>query len=281
HRPGGRSAVRLGVATASGFGAPMKRRCVPSHVVTQRTRPTESSVNCDSSMIRTDGPHGAARGVPESSRRVGMKQASGLSVGAIGLAILVIAMDFAVIRAAFLSPGSGGWPEPRRPLLPGMLAARFLKPRPDEWAVFAFYLLPMIDALLIGAYRLRRRGDHTVGTVGYVIAGSVATLAVFTSCLIWPGTAIGMLTPSSRPIALASFHGLERLFGKVAWPNHALEWTYAVIFAVLIPIAFFCIPPLLVALIGGWVARHCNVAGPSLPGLPPTTPPGTISLKQS
>src|SRR5436309_719933 len=109
---------------------------------------------------------------------------SGLSVAAIGFAILVIAIDFAVIRAAFLIPGSGGWAEPGRPLLPGMLAARLLRPSPEGWAVFAFYLLPMIDALLIGVYRLRRRGDHTARTFGYVIAGSVATLAVFTSCLI-------------------------------------------------------------------------------------------------
>ena len=124
----------------------------------------------------------------------------------------------------------------------------------------------MINALLIGVYRLRRRGDHTAGTVGYVAAGSVATLAVFTSCLISPGTAIGMLTPMSRRIALACFYGLARLFGisvlpapnVPGWPNRALEWTYVVIFAVLIPIAFFCIPPLLVAVIGGRVARHLD-----------------------
>jgi hypothetical protein len=36
-------------------------------------------------------------------------KASGLSVAAIGFAILVIAIDFAVIRAAFLSRGSKGW----------------------------------------------------------------------------------------------------------------------------------------------------------------------------
>jgi hypothetical protein len=125
-----------------------------------------------------------------------------------------------------------------------------------------------INALLIGAYRLRRRGVHTAGTVGFVIAGSAATSAVFTSCLISPGTAIGMLTPISRPIALASFHALARLFGNAAWPNHGLEWTYVVIFAVLIPIAFFCIPPLLVAIIGGRVARYLDATGLSLPGAP-------------
>ena len=191
-----------------------------------------------------------------------MKKPAGLSVGAIGFAILVMALDFAVVRAACLSP---------TPQLPGMLAGRLLSRGPDRWAVFVFFLLPMINAILIGVYRLRRRGVHTAGTVGFVIAGSTATSAVFTSCLISPGTAIGMVTPISRPIALASFHALARLSGhrellyggplKWTYGVLALEWTYFVIFAVLIPIAFFCIPPLLVAVIGGRVARYFDVAG--------------------
>jgi hypothetical protein len=180
-----------------------------------------------------------------------MNKPAGLSVGTIGFSILVIALDFAVIRAACLGP---------RPELPVHLVDRLLGRGAGEWAVFAFFLLPMIDALLIGAYRLRRRGDHTAGTVGYVAAGFVATLAVFTSCLIAPGTAIGMITPISRPIALAGFRGLERLFGSAAWPNPALEWTNAVIVAALLPSALFCIPPLLVGLAGGRVARHLDAA---------------------
>jgi hypothetical protein len=183
-----------------------------------------------------------------------MKKPAGLSVGAIGFAILVIALDFAVIRAACLGP---------RPERPVHLYDRLLGRGSGGWAVFAFFLLPMINALLIGACRLRRRGDHTAGTVGYVAAGSVATLAVFTSCLIAPGTAIGMITPISRPIALAVFRGLARLFGSEAWPNLALEWTYAVIFAALIPSALLGIPPLLVGVIGGRVARHFDAAGTS------------------
>jgi hypothetical protein len=183
-----------------------------------------------------------------------MKKASRLSVGAIGFAIVIIALDFAVIRAACLSPRPEERASPGAPLFPGMLAGRLLSRGPDGWAVFAFFLLPMINALLIGVYRLWRE-NHTVGTVGFVIAGTAATLAVFTSCLISPRTAIGILTPISRPIALASFDGLSRLVGNAAWPNRALEWTYAVIFAVLIPIAFFCIPPLVVGVIGGRVAR--------------------------
>ena len=72
-----------------------------------------------------------------------------------------------------------------------------------------------------------------------------------------------MITPISRPIALAAFQGLARLFGSAASRHHALEWTYAVNFAALIPGALFCIPPLLVALIGRRVARHIDAAGTS------------------
>jgi hypothetical protein len=129
-------------------------------------------------------------------------KSSGISVAAIGFGILVITIDLATIRAAFL-PSTEELARLGLPVLelPGALPARFLIPESNGWAVFAFFSLPMIDALLIGVYRLRRRGDHTAGTVGYVIAGSVATLAVFASCLFSPRTAIGMVTTMSRRIA--------------------------------------------------------------------------------
>jgi hypothetical protein len=199
-----------------------------------------------------------------------------LTVAAIGFAILVIAMDFAVIRAAFRG---AGWGEPGARILPHSLADPIFGPAPKGWAVFALFLLPMIDALLIGVYRLRRRGDHTAGTLGYVLAGSVATFAIFTACLISPGTAIGLSMPISRRIALASFQVLARLSGNssspkvtMTWPLLSLEWAYAVIFAVLVPIAFFCILPLLAAIVGGRVGRHFGPSRPTMgAGLGETT----------
>jgi hypothetical protein len=83
-----------------------------------------------------------------------MKKASGLSVAAIGFATVIIALDFAVMRAACLSPRSEERASPGAPVLPGMLAGRLLSRAPDGWAVFAFFLLPMINALLIDVYRL-------------------------------------------------------------------------------------------------------------------------------
>jgi hypothetical protein len=201
-------------------------------------------------------------------------KASRLSVAAIGFAILVIAMDFAVIRAAFFGPGPSGSAERGAPLLPHDLADPVYKSGPPGSAVFAFFLLPMIDALLVGVYRLWRRGDHTAWTVGFVVAGSAATLAVFTSCLISPATAIGMVMRISRPIALASFHALARLSGhgellyraplKMTYGVMALEWTYVVIFAILIPIAFFCFLPLLVAVISARVGRQFGPRQPTV-----------------
>ena len=209
-----------------------------------------------------------------------MGRAAGFSAGAIGFAILIIALDLAMVRAACFGPTPQDWANPGAPLLPGMLAGRLLDPGPDAWAGFAFFLLPMINGLLIGAFRLLRRRDRIAGTVGYMTAGSVATLAVFTSCLIWPETAIGMLIPMSRRIALACIYGPVRLFGIRGlpapdvpdWLARAPEWAYVVILAVFIPIAFFCIPPPLAAVIGGRVARHFDVAEPSLLGLPRPRP---------
>jgi hypothetical protein len=47
----------------------------------------------------------------KSCRRADMKPPK-LSVAAIGFAILVIAIDFAVIRAALFGPGIAGWAGP-------------------------------------------------------------------------------------------------------------------------------------------------------------------------
>ena len=65
-----------------------------------------------------------------------MKKAAGLSVGAIGFAILVIALDFAVIRAACRSPTQQEWATTGASILPGTLAGRLLRRGPDGWASF-------------------------------------------------------------------------------------------------------------------------------------------------
>jgi hypothetical protein len=72
--------------------------------------------------------------------------------------------------------------------------------------------------------------------------------------------------PQPHAAGTGDYYGMARLFVIIVlparnvpgWQARALEWAYMVIFAVLIPIAFFCIPPLLVAVIGGRVARYLD-----------------------
>ena len=154
-----------------------------------------------------------------------------LSLATIGFAISVLAIDLAVIREAFRGPDLEGW------------------------TFFALLLLPMLDALLIALYRLRRRGRRTAGAVGFFGAGSVATLVVFVAGLGAPETALGLLRSVGRPIALASINGLTRLLGNAAMQHWGMQLTVGVAFEVLFPIAFFCALPLLVALLGGWLGR--------------------------
>ncbi len=152
------------------------------------------------------------------------------SLSSIGLAILVLALDFAVIRVAFFNP------------------------RPEAWTVFALFLLPMFDVLLIALYRLRRDGRRTTGSIAFFVAGIAATLAVFVSCVIAPEVAFGLLSATCRPIAEASMSGLARLFGNAAMQHWCMKLTVGVTFEILMPTAFFSLPPLLAALLGGWLA---------------------------
>lgn len=114
------------------------------------------------------------------------------SLASIGFLILVLAIDFAVIRIAFRSPSFEGC------------------------ATFALLLLPMFDALMIALYRLRRPERRSARSIGFFIAGTVAIFVVFVSCLVAPDTALGLLRAIGRPIALASLNGLTRLFGNAA-----------------------------------------------------------------
>jgi hypothetical protein len=161
------------------------------------------------------------------------------SLASIGFLILVLAIDFAVIRIAFRDPSF------------------------ESWATFAFLLLPMLDALLIALYRLRRPVRRSTRAIGFFIAGAVATLVVFVSCLVAPDVALRMLRAVGRPIALASTNGLTRLFGNAAMQSWGAQLTLGVAFELVFPIAFFCFPPLLVALLGRWVAPRlfCKAGG--------------------
>jgi hypothetical protein len=160
------------------------------------------------------------------------------SLAAIGIAILVIAIDLAVVRAALFSPDS------------------------ETWANFAFCLLPMFDVLLISLYRLRRREYRTAGSVGFLFAGLSGTLVVFTFCQIAPDTAWAILRASERLILLSSIHEFTRVFGNAVMQSGAMELVLGVTKEFLFPIAFFCAAPFSMAYLGGWLARRIGTRQP-------------------
>jgi len=142
--------------------------------------------------------------------------------------ILILAIDFGVIRGAFGQ-------------------------RVEAPSVTALWLLPMIDGLLIGLYRLRRRERRTGRAVGFLVAGSAATAATFVSCCVAPETFFGILRAIGRPIFQATVNGLTRWVGNASMQTSAMQLLIGISFELLVPIMFVCGPALVAALLGGWL----------------------------
>jgi hypothetical protein len=168
-----------------------------------------------------------------------------LSIASIGLVVAVFALDFAVVRNALLDN------------------------RPVSWRAFAVWLLPAFDALLIGLYWVRRRDRRTPGAVGFLAAGAVATGLVVASCALAPEPVLDLLRAVLQPIATPVLNGVTRLVGNAAIQSGgALQWSLMITFEILIPAAFLCLPPLLVALAGRALARRAW-RGPTSSPTPP------------
>jgi hypothetical protein len=155
-----------------------------------------------------------------------------IKLSSVGFAVFVLALNFAVVRAAFFGPG------------------------PNYWAVFVMFLLPMLDTFAIVLYRMRGPGHRTAGALGFVVTGAAATLAVFSACLLSPVAAINGFNVVGRPIALVILKAWFRLFGNGGTPGGAAPFLLVLAFEILLPPALFCLPVLLVALAGGWVGRQ-------------------------
>ena len=97
------------------------------------------------------------------------------------------------------------------------------------------------------------------GSREHVITG--ATLVVFASILVAPETTFGLLRAVDGPITLAGRNGLTRLLGNAVMQTWGMRLTVEIIIE-LLPVVYLCVPPLLVALIGGWIARR---PGPGRP----------------
>src|SRR5262249_26971439 len=85
------------------------------------------------------------------------------TIGSVVFATLILAVHCAVIRAALF----------------GRLSL-------EGWALPTLFLLPMIDALLVAAYRLRQRKQSSVRAGGFLLAGLVATATTLISACLAP-----------------------------------------------------------------------------------------------
>jgi len=126
------------------------------------------------------------------------------------------------------------------------------------WMEQLLFLLPMIDVLSIGWYRLWRRRQRTAGAVGFLIAGSVATVVAFGLCVAAPDTTYGAFGLIYLPIAEALSHAITRHLGNAAMQTLAGQLFDFVTVEFLIPMAIYSTPPLLVALSGGWFAHRLS-----------------------
>jgi cytochrome bd-type quinol oxidase subunit 2 len=159
------------------------------------------------------------------------------SLAGIAFAILVLGVDFAVVRRAFFT--------------------RLNIPE-NYCAIFVLLLLPMIDALLIGLHSLRRVESRSNRSMGFIFFGTFATVVVFVICLAKPKESLDLMTTICRPIALGCVNGLTRFFGNSAVQGWGAQLTLGILFELLLPIALFSLPPLAIALAGGWFAPRLH-----------------------
>jgi hypothetical protein len=124
-----------------------------------------------------------------------------------------------------------------------------------SWALSAFLLLPMINILMIGLFRLLRRDRRTSRALGFLMVGSAASLAIFVFSLVAPEPMFDALRAIDRPIAMGTMNGMTRYFGNAAMQSTIMQLTLGIAFEVLFPMAFFCLLPLFAALCGGWLAH--------------------------
>jgi hypothetical protein len=157
-----------------------------------------------------------------------------VSLVTIEFVIVVLAINFGIMRALYDSFVERGW------------------------ALAAFLLLPMIDVLLVGLFRLRRPDRLTPRAIGFLIVGAVASLVVFASLTVVPGAMLGALRAICHPIAMRTINVMTRYLGNATMQSAPMQLTVGITFEVLMPLAFFCLPPLVAACSGGWLADRLS-----------------------
>jgi hypothetical protein len=128
----------------------------------------------------------------------------------------------------------------------------------EPLTVIPLLLLPMIDTLMIAAYRLRRHENRTDRAFGFVFFGTVATAFVVAKVLIARNFWIGLLLALCERIDEMTMNGVTRVFGATTAQAFRRPRAVAVIFELVVPIVLTSLPPLLVALGASWVSPEAQ-----------------------
>jgi hypothetical protein len=133
----------------------------------------------------------------------------------------------------------------------------------DAPAVDPLLLLPMIDGLLIAAYRLRRPTRRTAGAVGFLVGGGLATAAIFAGFWVPMDVMLLPLSHVANSILEATNNGLTRWLGDATMQSWPMELALSIGFVVLLAIAHFCLPALAMAWGGAWLAGRLGRGKPA------------------
>ncbi len=152
-----------------------------------------------------------------------------VTLATISLLIAVLAVDFALIRQVVAYDVS-------------------------VWTTIGIGFLPMANALVLGLPRtLGSRGRRGPFLVGFEVAGWLATIAYLAACAVDPQAMMGRLVSFAEAVTAAFDLVLgsgraQRLFTNSLYVGVTAE--------VVMVVAFFTLPPLLLALFGGAITRQ-------------------------
>lgn len=154
-----------------------------------------------------------------------------VSLATVGFIVLVCAVDFGILREVSIS-------------------------QQRYWGLAALFSLPMIDALMIVVFRMRRPRRRTSGEIGFLIAGTAATIATLAVGVIAPGEQLNMLRATMYPVFPAFTDWVARQFGNAFLQSTPMTIVLVLVFEICLPIVYFSGPPMVAGLLGRTIGRR-------------------------